>query len=145
MYSCVVMSILTAKAEIQKIDNLGDLVSKFPDKRIVVIKGNFAHDVLKNSPHFNHLLPRIDAIEEDDFYDDEVLWYQKVHEGSHVYVDFAYSIKETYESYLTSDFKCQYPLSNLRFSSTTLAHVQVSWIYRKYFALKNFIDIVRSS
>ena len=71
-----------------------------------------------------------------------MIWYQKVHEGTHVYIDFRTSIDWNYVRGLPTEFICKYPQDNLRYGSTPLTGVDRAWIYRKNFEFRNFMDLV---
>ena len=121
-----------------------DLVHNFKDKRILLVKGNFAHDFVKNSVYYEQLLPRIDFTSPEDASKQKVKMenYQKVHEGTHVLIDFRNNARLAYVIYLPAEFICSYPKRDLIFSKDSLTEVQVSYAYRKGFAFKTDVDKV---
>ena len=146
MYCSVIISVLSTQKKVMEIESLDDLVTKLPNMKILTIENNLGHITLRKSPLYEKLLPRLELITPQKMNrerDAHFKLYEKVHDGSHVLVDWRSNIDFHYNFDLNPDAKCALPKKNLGFSTNPLTGTMFSsWAYRKHFPYRNLIDSV---
>ena len=142
MYNSKIISIMTAKKDVEKIDSLEDLVYKYPNKEIWLA---YDYEFLKDSMYYDKLKSRMKVVNLDlTVWGDTVMQVLlDVNKGTHVFVDIDINFSMYYAVYIPDWFACQYPEENIRFSQNVLNLIRGVWVYRKDFALKEYFDKVQ--
>lgn len=140
MYNVVIISVLTAGQDVQRIDTLTDLTHKFKDKLIYVTKGSTAHDFLKSSSYFKRLEKRIEFLPAYQTMDMLENTYRNLHLGTHVLITFHWVVNVNYQVRFSDQFVCTYPKENLRWSQVPVLTLFGSMMYKKNFKYQELFD-----